>query len=92
MMLHMKEDKYISYDSYEEKHYVICDMITYLCPQLKERLLKEGKIADDYKPAKEITDIGVNYDEGAVKSNTSLEDILYLTKINGELILLPDED
>ncbi|EGN57434.1 hypothetical protein PRBRB14_22050 [Hallella multisaccharivorax DSM 17128] len=92
MMLHMKEDKYITYDSYEEKHYVICDMITYLCPQLKERLLKEGKIADGYKPAKEITDIGVNYIENAVKENTCLEDILFLTNINGELILLSDED
>lgn len=89
-MLHLRESKTLLFDDYEQRHYVITSMITYLCPKLKCDLLAQGRFTNPMIPQKAITDVGVNYDDKLVKADTRLEDILTLEKINGELVLSPD--
>ena len=76
------EDVY--FDDYNEKQYVIADILTYMCPELKKRLLSLRKI--DNKHLRNINNMMVSVDDECYESWDNLEEHLSLTKLNGILI------
>jgi hypothetical protein len=91
-LLHAKGDADLVFDSFDEQRGVICDMVGYLCPTLKRRLIEENRVNEevrkDLKKKKKIaiTDLSVEYSEKDVRPDARLEDILYVTYVGIELI------
>ena len=78
------ENDDIYFDSYNQKKYVIADILTFMCPELKKRLLAMGK-----NKSPEITDINelmVKVDDEDYLKWASIEEHLSLEKLNGILL------
>ncbi len=86
-LLHTDEDKNLKFDEYNEKKWVIKDIVGYLCPQLKQRLYNNGRLCEDYRKRLtngeerfEATKTTIDYDPQNVTEGTSIESIATLDK------------
>ena len=80
----VEENDDIYFDSYNQKQYVIGDILTFMCPQLKKRLLDLGKNKDP-----KITDINelmIHVDDNEYSKWINIEDHLSLEMLNGVLM------
>lgn len=76
--------KDVYFDEFNEKQYVISDILTYMCPNLKKRLLSLRKI--DNKRLRNINNLMVTLVDTNYESWDKLEEHLSLTRLNGILI------
>ena len=72
------------FDSYNQKQYVIGDILTFMCPELKKRLLAMGKIGNP--KIKDINELMVNVDDEDYSNWSKIEDHLSLEELNGILM------
>lgn len=72
------------FDSYNEKKYVIADILTYMCPELKKRLLSMRKI--DNKHLRNIHNLMIHIDDEDYERWDKIEEHLSLTRLNGILM------
>lgn len=80
----VEENDNLYFDSYNQKKYVLGDILTFMCPELKKRLLAMGKNKD-----KHITDINnlmVRIDDEDYQHWDNLEEHLSLEHLNGMLM------
>lgn len=74
----------VYFDSYNQKKYVLADILTFMCPELKKRLLYMRKI--DNKRLRNIHNLMVKIEDEEYGKWTQLEDHLSLSKLNGILM------
>lgn len=80
-LFHADEDKNLHFDDFEQKKYTICTILSLLCPELKKRLIKEGRIVDEDRINRDdILECEVYYDENKVKPGDTLEDVLVVRR------------
>lgn len=72
------------FDSFNEKKYVLADILTFMCPELKKRLKAAGKI--DNKRLRNINNMMVRIEDEDYKDWDNIEDHLSLVKLNGILM------
>lgn len=80
----MEEDENIYFESFNQKRYVLADILTVMCPELKKRLLAMGKNKDP--EIQDINNLMVRIEDEDYSNWTSLEDHLSLKKLNGVMI------
>lgn len=80
----VESSEHVYFDSYNEKKYVLADILTYMCPELKKRLLALRKINN--KRLRNIHNMMVNIDDEDYDSWDKIEDHLSLAKLNGILL------
>lgn len=76
----------IYFDSYNQKKYVLADILTFMCPELKKRLLSLRKI--DNKRLRNVHNLMVKIEDEEYEKWTQIEDHLSLTKLNDILMSL----
>lgn len=79
-----KESEDIFYDTYNGQKYVLTDLLTFMCPKLKKRLLIKGK-----NRSHEITDINnlmVDFDDNEFERWDNYEEHLYLKELDDVLM------
>ena len=74
----------IYFDSYNQKKYVLADILTFMCPELKKRLLSMRKI--DNKRLRNVHNLMVKIEDEEYEKWTQIEDHLSLTKLNDILM------
>ena len=74
----------VFFDSYCEKKYVLCDIMTYMCPELKKRLLAMGR--DEYKKTNNIDELMVRIKDKNYAHWKNLEKHLVLDNLNDVLL------
>lgn len=79
-----EENEDVYFDSYNQKKYVIGDILTFMCPQLKKRLLEMGKNKDP--EIKDINELMINVDDDDYSKWINIEDHLSLERLNGVLM------
>ena len=79
----VEENDDIFFDSYQKKKYVLIDILTFMCPKLKERLLDKGKNRSPH--IIDINDLMIRFDDNDYKSWTNIEDHTSLELLNGIL-------
>ena len=79
-----EENENIYFDSFNQKKYVLGDILTFMCPQLKTRLLELGKNTNP--EIKDINNLMVKVGDENYSSWTNLEDHLSLEMLNGILL------
>lgn len=72
------------FDSFNKKRYVIADILTFMCPELKKRLLAMGKCEDGN--ITNVNELMVEPTDRAYMSWKKLEDHLSLEELNGLLM------
>ena len=80
----VEENENIYFDSYNQKQYVIGDILTFMCPQLKKRLLELGK--NKGPEIKDINELMVHVDDEDYSQWDNIEDHLSLEMLNGVLM------
>ncbi len=80
----VESSEHVYFNSYNEKKYVLADILTYMCPELKKRLLALRKINN--KRLRNIHNMMVNIDDEDYDSWDKIEDHLSLAKLNGILL------
>ena len=81
----VKEDnENIYFDTYNQKKYVIGDILTFMCPKLKARLLELGK--NKNPEIKDINELMVHVDDEDYLKWESLDNHLTLEMLNGILM------
>lgn len=80
----VEENDDVFFDSYNQKPYVLADILTFMCPELKKQLLALGKC--DNKKLKDINDMMVRLDDEDYQNWNRLEDHLSLERLNGVLM------
>ena len=78
------ENDDLYFDSYNQKRYVIGDILTFMCPELKKRLLATGKTNSPH--IKDINELMVHVDDENYLTWKTIEDHLSLEKLNGVLM------
>lgn len=71
------------FDDYNQKQYVLADILTFMCPELKKRLKAAGKINN--KRLRNINNLMVNIEDENYDHWDNLEEHLSLEKLNGIL-------
>ena len=74
----------VYFDSYNQKQYVIADILSFMCPELKKRLLAMGK--NNSPKIKNINELRVHVDDEDYLNWTTIEDHLSLEELNGVLM------
>ncbi len=74
----------VYFDTFNQKRYVLADILTYMCPELKKRLLVMGKC--DNKKLKDINKLMVHVDDEDYDKWDILENHLHLKELNGILL------
>ena len=77
----VEENDDIYFDSFNQKKYVIGDILTFMCPELKKRLLDMGK--NNSPDIKDINELMVSVDDNDYSNWTTIEDHLSLEMLNG---------
>ena len=80
----VEENDDIYFDSFNQKKYVIGDILTFMCPELKKRLLDMGK--NNSPDIKDINELMVSVDDNDYSNWTTIEDHLSLEMLNGILM------
>lgn len=80
----IEENDDMYFDSYNQKKKVIGDILTFICPELKKRLLAMGK--NEAPKIKDINELMVHVDDDYYSAWTNLEDHLSLVELNGLLL------
>jgi hypothetical protein len=78
------EDINIYFDSYNQKKYVLADILTFMCPKLKERLLVLGKNRSSEE--KDVNNLMIHIDDEDYSNWSYIEDHLSLEMLNGILL------
>ena len=79
-----EENKDMFFDNYNQKKYVLGDILTFMCPELKKRLKAAGKI--DNKRLQNIKNLMVNIEDEDYINWNNLEEHLSLERLNGILM------
>lgn len=79
-----EENKDMFFDNYNQKKYVLGDILTFMCPELKKRLKAAGKI--DNKRLRNINNLMVNIEDEDYINWNDLEEHLSLERLNGILM------
>lgn len=74
----------LCFDTYCEKRYVLADILTFMCPELKKRLKAAGKI--DNRRLRNINNMMVHLEDENYEQWDNIEDHLSLRKLNGVLL------
>lgn len=74
----------LCFDTYCEKRYVLADILTFMCPELKKRLKAAGKI--DNKRLRNINNMMVRVEDEDYEHWDNIEGHLSLRKLNGVLL------
>ncbi|MBO4315080.1 MAG: hypothetical protein J5867_03810 [Prevotella sp.] len=74
----------VFFDTYNQKLYVLADILTFMCPDLKKRLLAMGKCND--KKLKDINEMMVKPNDEDYFHWDKIEEHLSLEKLNGLLM------
>ena len=77
----VEENDDIYFDSFNQKKYVIGDILTFMCPELKKRLLDMGK--NNSPDIKDINELMVSVEDNDYSNWTTIEDHLSLEMLNG---------
>ena len=73
----------VYFDSYNQKRYVLADILTFMCPELKSRLLRNGKCKSNIK---DINKLAVFVDDEDYEKWNNIEDHLSLDELNDVLM------
>ena len=76
------EDFY--FDTFNEKSYVLADILTFMCPNLKKKLLAMAK--NDSPKIKDINNLMVRLDDQNYTEWNKIEDHIHLEELNGILM------
>lgn len=77
-------DMNVYFDSYNEQQYVLKDILTFMCTELKNRLYEKGK--NKSKRIRNIHNLMVTFDNDDYKNWINWEDHLSLEKLNDILL------
>ena len=80
----VEENDDIYFDSYNQKQHVIADILTFMCPELKKRLLAMGKNKDP--EIQDINELMIHVDDEDYSNWAVLEDHLSLQELNGVML------
>ena len=80
----VEENDDIYFDSYSQKRYVLADILTFMCPELKKRLLAMGKNKD--QEIQDVNNLMVRIEDEDYSNWISLEDHLSLEELNGVML------
>ena len=80
----VETNKDIYFDDYNEKKYVLSDILTFMCPELKKRLKAAGRI--DNKRLRNINNMMVHIDDEDYEHWDNIEEHLTLERLNGVLM------
>lgn len=80
----VEESEDIYFDDYEQKLYVLSDILTYMCPELKKRLLAAGK--NESPRITDINNLMVTIKDEDYSNWSDLESHLGLGELNGILM------
>lgn len=80
----IEESKDMYFDSYNEKKYVLSDILTYMCPELKKKLKQLGKLSN--KRLRNINNMMVCIDDDNYSKWDVIEDHISLEKLNDVLL------
>lgn len=80
----VETNKDIYFDDYNEKKYVLTDILTFMCPELKKRLKAAGRI--DNKRLRNINNMMVYIDDEDYEHWDNIEEHLTLKRLNGVLM------
>jgi len=75
-----EENDDVFFDSYNQKRYVLADILTFMCPELKKRLLVMGKNKDP--EIQDINELMIHVDDEDFSNWTLFEDHLSLQELN----------
>ncbi len=78
------DNKDVYFDDYNQKKYVLQDILTFMCPELKKRLLSMGRCENN--GINDINELAVKIDDEEYQKWNKLEDHLSLEELNGILI------
>lgn len=81
-MVESSKDMY--FDDYNEKKYVLADILTFMCPELKKRLKAAGRI--DNKRLRNVNNLMVRIEDEDYEHWDNIEEHLSLEKLNGILM------
>ena len=74
----------VYFDTYNQKQYVLADILTFMCPELKKRLLDMGK--NESPKIKDINELMVHVDDEDYSNWDKIEDHLSLEMLNDLLL------
>lgn len=80
----VEESENLFFDSFNQKQYVLADILTFMCPELKKRLLAMGKNKDP--EIQDVNNLMVRIEDEDYSNWISLEDHLSLKKLNGVML------
>lgn len=80
----VEESEDLFFDSFNQKQYVLADILTFMCPELKKRLLAMGKNKDP--EIQDVNNLMVRIEDEDYSNWISLEDHLSLKKLNGVML------
>lgn len=71
------------FDNYNQKKYVLADILTFMCPKLKQRLIDLGKNKSDQN---DVNNLMVGIEDENYQTWSCLEEHLFLEELNGILL------
>ncbi len=80
----IEDSEDMRFDTYCQKMYVLADILTFMCPELKRRLKAAGKI--DNKRLRNIHNMMIHIEDENYEKWDNIEDHLSLRKLNGVLV------
>ena len=80
----VETNKDIYFDDFNEKKYVLADILTFMCPELKKRLKAAGRI--DNKRLRNINNMMVHIDDEDYEHWDNIEEHLTLERLDGVLM------
>jgi len=79
-----EKDEDFYFDTFNRKSYVLADILTFMCPNLKKKLLAMGK--NDSPKIKDINNLMVRLDDKNYTEWDKIEDHIHLKELNGILM------
>lgn len=80
----VEENDDVYFDTYNQKRYVLADILTFMCPELKKRLIVMGKNKDP--EIQDVNNLMVRIEDEDYSNWISLEDHLSLEELNGVML------
>lgn len=84
-LMFQEDGEDLKFEEFSQKPYVISDFLGYLCPQLKQKFIDEGKVTEHAVPEKGVNHNSFKFHEELVAPGVSLEDVLELDEIGLQL-------
>lgn len=78
------QSEYLYFDDYNQKKYVLADILTFMCTELKGRLKKQGRISN--KRLRNLHNLQARIDDEDYSSWDNIEEHLSLKKLNEVLL------